>query len=532
MGDLSKYSEQVQDVACRASQMRDLLYNRLTDGSGNLEGVPARINAVAATEIPNSIYESAGNTAPMIYGTHARAYLEYVDRHKQHPSDELLGSAHQAIENVMGLFSGKIQGGGIFESADLKGELSTTDGIIMRDRMVSLILPVMLTSVTPNMVTLIPGQFNQSEFFRVKRVAGSTFGDLTAGDEINYTYNGRYAVMDQIFAAGNGDGSKTAFSFDSNAVFSKVYPLKKRRVKIFHDHDIVATDTESGAIGGTFMANGTPVVVSGSVNYQTGIVQVTFSVPPAAGVPVHIGYDVNIEKDATLIPIIDHQMDSRTLFPHESAIAGNSTLQALWGMRREFSMDIENLTMQGMRNLLTADKDRKILRDLFFYAKGVTEWAFEGPETLTLKEHYETLNSTLLGIDTLLMRRTGISGLVGIVGGTEVVNIFRYLPAPYFVPASGYRFVAQPHYVGRVFGQWDLYCDPAADAHTALCFARGNEHGQTAYVTGDAVPALTFRHPMLGDLVSKSTMWDLTYRDLQPFDGRNYLTTLRMVPAN
>ena len=30
--------------------------------------------------------------------------------------------------------------------------------------------------------------------------------------------------------------------------------------------------------------------------------------------------------------------------------------------------------------------------------------------------------------------------------------------------------------------------------------------------------------------MSRSTLWELSYRNLQPFDGREYLTTLKMVP--
>lgn len=536
MPSTNSFEDQTRDIASRASQMRDALFNDLADSSGSFTNACAKIDDVAKRKIPNSVYESAGDHAGMIFGAHARSYLDYYARHGRHPSDEILASAHQAVENVMHFCSktpaqrAGLGVGVVLESADM---MSTTDGIMMRDRLVSLVLPVLLQSITSNMVTLTPGQFNQAEFFRVRRVAKSTFGDLKSGDPIDYKYNGRYGVMDQVFKAGTGDGSATEFSLNTTTSFGKLYPLKKRRIKIFHDHDVVGTDSETGAIAGTFINNAkAPVVVSGSVNYQAGTVNLKFSVPPAAGVEIHIGYDVDIERDPTLIPIIDHEMDSRTLFPHESAIAGNATLQALWALRRELQLDIENMTMAGMRNILTADKDRKILRDLYFYARGTHEWVFDGPESLTLREHYETLNAVLLAIDTQLMNSTGVSGLVGIVAGTDVVNIFRYLPAPYFTPAPGYRQLAQPHYVGRVFGQWDLYCDPSNDSHSALCYAKGPDHGQTGYVAGDAIPAITFRHPILGDLMSKGTMWELAYRDLQPFDGRNYLTTLKIISGS
>ena len=68
------------------------------------------------------------------------------------------------------------------------------------------------------------------------------------------------------------------------------------------------------------------------------------------------------------------------------------------------------------------------------------------------------------------------------------------------------------------------------EPYTSLCYAKGPEHGQTGFVAGDAVPAITFRHPVLTDLMSRSMLWELCYRNLQPFDGREYLTTLKMVP--
>ena len=80
---------------------------------------------------------------------------------------------------------------------------------------------------------------------------------------------------------------------------------------------------------------------------------------------------------------------------------------------------------------------------------------------------------------------------------------------------------------------WDLYCNPqATDPNSCLCYGKGPDHGQTAYVAGDAVPALTFKHSIMGDLVSRATMWDLAYRDMQPFDGEKYLCKLTMVPAD
>lgn len=530
MTNKQQYEDRIQDITDRAAQMKGVLLESVVDTDGtfinNKKVQNERLNAAAK----NSVYEAAGNSAGMLVGTHSRALQSYCNAKGHLPSDELLASAHKAIENAIAVTSGQNKPENfVLEAA----EMSTTDGLIIRDRMVALVLPVMLQTITGDMVTFIPGQFNSSEMFKVYRVAGSDFGDLKTGDRIDYNYTGRYSVMDQMRLVGTGDGTKVAFPLDTNAVYGKVYPLKKGAVKILHDRNIVATDKDGdGKLYGSFVnAGGTTVNVTGTVNYTTGVVSPTFSTAPANSIEIHIGFDVDIEKSPTLIPRVNHEMLSATMRPHEAAIYANTTLQALWGIKREFNMNADNMAMQAMRNLLAADKDHKILQDMYFYAQGEVSWSRKVPDGTYFQEHYETLKEVLLNADSILIGRTGVSGLVGIVGDPKACAVFRAMKSPLFEAASGYRKLAQPHYVGRVFGMWDLYEDPAKDAYTCLLFAKGTDHGQAGYVAGDAVPALSFKHPMLPDLTYKSTLWELAYRDLQPFDGRDYFMKLTITNA-
>lgn len=531
--DKKKYEERMQDINDRAGQMRTLLLESVTDpASGDVISDSKVLNARYADAVKDSVYESAGESAPMILGTHARALHGYIRSHKRLPSDEMLASAHSSIENALNLTAGRSKPDGfVLESA----EMSTTQGIMMRDRMIALILPVMLNSITSEMVTFVPGDYNQSEMFKIHRIAGSTFGDLTKGDRIDYTYNGRYSVMDQRKETGTGNGTKTGsahdFKLDTNVLFSKVYPLKRKSVRILHDHDVVGFDNGSGSIFGTFKVGATTVNVTGTVDYSAGTVDPIFSVAPANGIKIDIGYDVDIEKDPTLIPRVDHEMESSLLYPHESAISCGVTLQALWGLRREYNLNADNMAMSAMRNLLSKDKDSKILRDLYYFAKGSTSWVRTVPDQRYFQEHYETLKEALLGIDTLLKNRTGISGLVGLVADPKAANLFKAMKDPFFQADGSYRSSAQPARVGRIFGMWDLYEDPNATAWSALCYGKGSEHGQAGYVAGDAIPAMSFKHPVLTDLKYQSTLWELAYRDINPFAGREYFTTLNFTTA-
>lgn len=537
MSKTDKYDERMLDIARRSNEMEETLLKPVVDKNGLFLGDADDQKKALGSAVKGSVYEGLGDGATMALGTHSKALQKYCRDNGHMPSAELMASVHKSIENAVLLTESDRSHaeGTIFESADM----STTDGILMRDRMVALILPTQLQTITHRMVTHIPGDFNQSEMFRIRRVAGSTFGDLTKGDLIDYDYNSRYSVMDQRWQAPDGDGTEVGgassttvnyFQFDSNTVYSTVYPLKKKSIKIYHDRDLVASDKDGdGTIYGSFVnASDVTVTVSGTVDYTNGTVNPVFSVAPVADIEVHIGYDVDIESDPTLIPKVDHQMTSALLYPHESAISANTTLQALWGLRREYNLNADNMAMAAMRNLMAADKDRKILADLYFFAKTETSWSMDVPDGADWTVYYESVKQTLLQIDTLLISQTGFAGLSGLVADPNACALFRAMRGNAFTPAPGYRKLAQPHYVGRLFGMWDLFEDPNGESYSALCYARGNNHGEAGYVVGDAIPALAFKHPTLTDLVYRSTLWELGYRDLNPFFGRSCFTTLKI----
>jgi hypothetical protein len=529
----AKYKKRMEDIERRSNEMKETLLDPVVDDStGKFIGESATRNERLEAVTENSVFESAGKGAATIQGTASNALRKYCNTYGAMPGADLLASAHMAIEQGLACTSenGNRPDGLVLESA-----LSTTEGILMRDRMVALVLPVLLHSITSRMVTHIPGTFNQSEIFKIRRIAKSAFGGVSIGDEIGYDFSGQYGSMDQRYEVKAGDGievggaaSTTAdfFQWDSEAVLGVVTPMKKKRTKIMHDNDIVAVDDGSGNLYGTFLVGETTVTVTGTVNNATGVVNPVFSTAPAAGIKIAVAFDVDIEAKPALIPITDYEMDSGVLYPHESAISCGVTLQSLWAMRREYNLNMESMAMTDLRNLIATDKDRKILSDLRYFAKGSASWNVTVPEGLYFQEHYETLRKKLIEIDATMMNRTGKAGLSGVVFDKNSATIVKAIKAPHFVPAPGYRRLPYPHYIGRLFGMWDAYEDPQGTANTNLCYGVGNSVGEAGYVAGDCVPALPFKHPVLGDLKYSSTLWSLGYRDLNPFDGRNYFMEL------
>jgi len=525
-----KYKKRMVEIGQKAASMRHAIITPIIDGdSGEVISNENQLVEALDRSVEGSVFESIGKGKGTVARIAANALIPYQRQYGEMPSDEMLASAYQAIQNGIEISAGNGPDNMVLESSNLE----TTEGILMRDRMIALILPVALMSITSRMVSHIPGHYNQSEIFKVWRVAGSTFGDLTQGEKIDHSFNGQYASMDQRHLVKEADSEATPtltgdFEFDSETIFSGVYPFKKQSIKIFHDHNIVAKDDGAGNLHGSFVVGETTITVTGTVDYATGNIDPIFSTGPADGIEIHVGFDVDIEKDPTLIPVINHEMDSRVIYPHENAISASTTLQALWALRREFSMDADSMAMAAMRNVLAADRDRKILRDLYFYSKGERAWSMVVPTGLYFQEHYETVRETLLEIDAVLMERTGTSGLVGIVADSKSATLFKAMKQPFFVPAAGYRRIPQPHYIGKLFGMWDVFEDPQKSQYKCLCYAKGRGVGEAGYVTGDAIPPMPFRHAIQTDLKYRNTLWGQAYRDLQPFDGREYFMDLEI----
>ncbi len=536
---MERYRKRMKEIERRAVELKKaILYPVVDHGTGKFIGESAVRAERLEAETPHTIFEMAGKGAATIQGVASNALRSYANRYGVLPPDDLLSSAHMAIEQgLMATIPGASKEGlpaGVFESAS--ATLATTEGILMRDRMIALVLPVMLQMITSRMVTHIPGQFNQSEIFRIRKVAGSTFGDLTKGDVIDADFNGHYAAMDQRFLAAEGDGVNVGgaasdtpnfFSLNSATDIGVKMPFRRKRCVVYHDRTPVARDDGEGNIYGSFVLEGSTISVTGAVDYDNGIVNPVFSAAPADGIEIHIGVDIDIEADPALIPIVDYIEDSRVVYPHESALNCGYTLQSLWGMKREYNLNMEGMAMTDMRNLIAADKDRKILNDIRFFLQGETEWVMTIPDALYFQEHYETLKQTLLAIDAIMLNRTLRAGLVGVVLDSKSSSLVKSMRSPNFEPAPGYKRIPQPHYIGRLFGLWDAYEDPQAPTdYESICFGIGNTVGEAGYISGDCIPPLPFKHPVLSNLQYEQTLWSMGYRDLHPFDGRNYFHKL------
>lgn len=527
------YQAQVAHINNGASRLaQSIIKPQLVNGVGNsiITDSAERDASIKVAIEAGSVFDSAGASAGMMMSSAANAVRQYQQVYGELPSAELMASMGATIENMLDSNSPNehVRQSAVLDSTEGNGSMSASDGILQRNRQVALVVPVQLMMITNDMVTHIPANYDKAEIFRINRIAGSDFGDLKKGDVIDTDFSGQYSSMDQRLLMGSGDGTEVDFSFSMQAAKGKAMPFVKGKVRILVDRTPCGEDDSRGGIHGRFTdSEGANVTFNGTVDYTAGSVSITFSKAPKTGIEVHTIADISIENDPSLIPTVDHEMLSYTLFPHEAALASSNSIQSQFKGRREFDIDIHGMQLGTARNLLAAEKDRKRLNDMYFYARGEKQFSVVVPDGLGFRLHYESVQVVLLAISTELMNRTKRSGLVGIVAGTEASRILKSVGSPHMVYAPGYRQLAQPHYVGTVFG-YKLKEDPQmADPWNALCYAKGREHGDAGYVAGDAISAVNYAHSVGRSLKRENTLYELAYRDLHPHDGRAWFMWLK-----
>ena len=520
--DISKYLD-------RTAFLQESAQAMYAQTLGLVDGAPrAEWPGIVQSKCKETIFDGAGDKGPSLLLGTINALESYRDAHDgQLPSSELMSSMHSQLRSQLApQDDNKL--GKILDSAG--APLSTSEGVELRDHRVALIVPTALMMVTNDMVTTIPGNYDKSELFALTRHANSDFGDMKKGDVIDETFNKQYGTMDQRRLVGTGDGTKKQFTLSSTTDLGKKMPFKPNMVMVYVDRELVGSDDGKGGIFGRYVnGDGDTVVLTGTVAYEDGGITTDFSTGVASGLDVHFGFDINIESDPSLIPGIEHRMESWTLRPHESALGCSSTIQAQFSMGREFGMNLGQMNLSASRNVLASERDRNRLMAMYFFAKGETEWSRGIPSGLNYREHYQSLNVKFQEISQKLMLATRKSGMVGMVCGGKAAALLRSLGHPLVKTVPGYRHIAQPHLVGTAFGyvfKEDPYMD---DPWGVFCYAKGASHGDAGFVAGDAITMINFPHSIQADLKHKNTLYDLAYRDLHPKNGRSWFTWLRIV---
>jgi len=528
-----KVNAQLSLIHSKAAEFEAAIAPAFNDDGSLAKDFQAKLKS----NVGNTVFDAAGSDGsgnPLgtsILATQARFMSGYKEIYGYNPPAEVLAGMQQSIENIYGMRKDVSTGHQILDAA--VGELSNSDGIIKRNHLVTLVTPIALTTITGQFATHVPPAFDQTEISWIERKAGTTFGDMIKGDVIDVDMSGQYSSMTQmkIMAA---TATANQYSYDTAADFGGACPIRKKRASIYIDRGKVAEDNGKGAISGQFTnSTGTTTLVTGTVDYATGVIVITTAAALLAGIVPYVEFDVNIEADPTKIPFIDHQMDSAVLYPHESALVSSSTIQAAMSLSREYNRGLVGMQQSAARNVMAGEKDRNRLNKMYWSVSKTYALAYDSSAP-QMNEAVRQIQETLNIVSMEMMLNTKTSGLTHLVGGSSIVAFMKTLPG--FVMAPGYRHKPQPHYVGKLWGMYEVFEDARTirsyDGTTddrswkLLGIGKGANYGDSGFLVGDAVPVIEYKHQIGLTLTEQSTFYELAFRDIHPRNGRAYFVEI------
>ena len=456
-----------------------------------------------------TIFESVGEGGESAYVLSRRAVEKYRKYYGEEPTVGQLSMASAAIKNVL-------ENHILPSHGDLITEETNSSNIPVRNIFLGMILPTVLTAITTRLTTPFPAEPDKAEIYRLWLKADSNWRGFTKGDLIDETFAGDYGNMDVIESLGTGNGVLTTFAKTLG------YNLRKGRVKILIDKDVIAKDDENGAIAGTY--NGA-VAITGTVNYDTGAISITAGSALPNGLTVDAFVDADIEANSELIPKLRYDITKQEIFPHESVLAAQYSVQAMLNMQRNYNQSLASLSSRHLLNVMTSNIDRVIIDRMYQFALGSKNWDSTIPVGLSAEQYFPNILLTLDEISTELLVRTKKVGLFGVIGGDKFVRVCKSMSrVGLFDLAPEYRDYPQPHFVGRL-GSIEIYKDPRIPSDEAVCVAKGQDYFQAGFYSSIAIPFMPFRHSVQEDLRYKQTLYGKQYREMQ---DRNYFMKLKI----
>ena len=303
-------------------------------------------------------------------------------------------------------------------------------------------------SIMPIIASVQPIEEEQGTvYFRQVRAA-DTRGNATAGDMLqdprvlgktlqNYSSAG---VVDEIGDVGTG--AATAFSFTLDNFPVKAQSLQLRMASGTVVGLDIGADASNSNLGRIYGAG-----VSGTVNYQTGAVSLTFAVAPASGNNILVSYQQNYEKSADL-PEIDSFFDSTSVRAKVYALKGTFGMLQSYAMKKRFGKMAEDDMARDLVAEINKEIGGDIIRQLRANAVGSTTFNRTPPANVSEFENRQEIKQKIA------MAGATITGNAG--RGDVAVMVVGRLQAATLSTLPGFQRVGDASAIGpHVFGTLD-----------------------------------------------------------------------------
>ena len=340
------------------------------------------------------------------------------------------------------------------------------------------------TLMVNDIVSVQPMTGPQGLIFYLKFNYGTSKGGITAGDEY---LGGNTAGFDQSYSSdtitnelvGTGDGATAIY----NAHIAAFLPIQPGTVRIATNTavvgDVVVVDDGLGNLAGTGLTSGT-------INYTTGAVNLTFANNVTLNAKILMTYRYNNEAN-TNIPELDMDISKISVLAQTRKLRTKWSPEAAQDLKNLHGLDAEVELVTIISQQLALETNHEVVNDLYTNSSFNTNWSATALPGVSYREHKDTYIDSLVACSNQIYAQTLRGEANFQVASTEVSTIIETLPG--FVPAPS-NAVRGIGFIGTLNSRWNIFKDPFLPANKSVVGYKGDSFLDTGYVYSPYVPLI------------------------------------------
>lgn len=358
-----------------------------------------------------------------------------------------------------------------------------------------------ITAVIPNLiaqeiVSVQPLNAKHGAIFYLNYLYGSNKGQIKAGDVYNspfegvkgnFNYTGELVDGESI---GIGDGTRTNFS--TTLAYT---PVRPGTIAVTAG-GVTGLDNGQGTISGTG--------ISGTIDYATGAINVTFTAAPAADVVVSTAYNYDMDLSEVGVPQVDLDLKSISIEAFPRKIRARWLLDAAFELQKTKGIDAESELVVALSSEIKHEIDGELLNEIYKLA-GLTGFTWDAKNPgggLNYDDWKRTFIDVITEMSNNIFKSTKRVGANFIVAGVNVCSIIESMPTSLFQPAPlSQGQINGPHFIGTLQNKYRVYKNPFFGDNNFLLGYKGNSYLDAGYVYAPYLPLYATPTTVLDDFV-------------------------------
>lgn len=392
-----------------------------------------------------------------------------------------------------------------------------------------------ISATVPNLiahdiVSVQPMNAKHGAIFYLRYLFGNNKGTIAQGTEMNGPFTGINGATnfsnDVIDGESIGTGDNSTATFSTSLAYT---PVRKGSVAVTAG-SVTAIDDGNGGISGAGISSGT-------IDYDTGAISVTFASAPTTDAPVNATYRYDMDMTTVGFSQVDLDLASVSLEAFPRKLRARWLLDAGFELQKMKGIDAESELVTAMSNEIKFEIDGELLKELYAKAAhtGFT-WDCKNPKSsLSYQEYKRTIIDLFTEMSNKIFTSTKRVGANFIVAGVNVCNIIETLEE-FKADSLGVKQINGPHKIGVLSNKWTVYKNPFYnDDHFVLGY-KGSSWLDAGFVYAPYMPLYATPTQVLDDFIFRKGL-ATSYGQIMlnnKLYAKGYITNFsadRMVPA-